>query len=80
MEEPTVLAVVLSAQMDYLGPHDVVIVSPDGGVPETCMAQTDQVVILAKEDLRRGRYQGTVQTDTLVRIRATVCQTIDGPR
>ncbi len=43
------------------------------------MAQTDLVLIVAKADLRQATYHGTVQVDTLVRVRATLCRTVEGP-
>lgn len=72
----TVLVVVLSSQVEYGGRYDVEIVPPVGGVRETCIAQTDIVVPIHKDELRGprngARYRGTVLTDTLRQVKAAL--------
>jgi hypothetical protein len=50
------------------------VVHPDGGVSQDCIAETDIVVTIDKRDtsgpVNGSRYQGTVMRDTLGQIRA----------
>lgn len=72
----TVTAVLLSAQVDYQGRHDVLIQRPDGGVARTSIAQTDLILSILKDELAEDRYRGTVLRDTLRQIRARLATSL----
>ena len=78
----TVQTVLLSAQVEYAGPYDVLILSPDGGVDRDCLAQTDILITIDKRDLsgaHGGRYRGTLMADSLARVRALLRRRLDLP-
>ena len=69
-----VLSVLLSSRVDLVGPFDVVVQPPVGGVRVPSIAQTDIVVTIDKRDisghLNGPRHRGTVLADTLLQVRA----------
>lgn len=72
-EHETVLGVLLSAQVEYAAEHDVLIYAGEC-VVEDSIAQADLLFTLSKIDLDKSRYRGTVQADTLKKVRATVAR------
>jgi hypothetical protein len=71
----TVLAVLLSAQTEFGGDHDVTILRGEAVLRDS-IAQGDLVFTLAKADLTAAHYRGTVLADTLIRVRAAVARVI----
>jgi mRNA-degrading endonuclease toxin of MazEF toxin-antitoxin module len=67
---PTVLVVLLSAQIEWQGRHDVLIKRPDGGIRSDSIAQTDLVFAVDKRDLPDELHRGDVMADTLRQVRA----------
>lgn len=76
---PTVLVVLLSAQPEYHGRHDVFIPRPVGGLTRDSIAQTDLVYVVLKSELTDERYRGTVLSDTLIQVRAKLSETLGFP-
>ena len=76
-----VLSVLLSTRVDLVGPFDVVVLPPIGGVRRPSIAQTDIVVTIDKRDIsgamNGSRYRGTVLADTLRQIRALLKARMD---
>jgi NaMN:DMB phosphoribosyltransferase len=68
-----VLGVLLSSQLEYAAEHDVLIYAGEC-VLEDSIAQADLLFTLSKIDLDQSHYRGTVQADTLVKVRATVAR------
>lgn len=81
-DSPTVQTILLSAKVEFAGPYDVLILSPDGGVERDCLAQTDILITIDKREISGaygGRYRGTVMADTLARVRALLRRRLDLP-
>jgi len=72
-EHETVLGILLSSQLAYSAEHDVLIYAGEC-VLEDSIAQADLLFTLSKIDLDRSRYRGTVQADTLLKVRAAVAR------
>lgn len=72
-EHETVLGVLLSAQTEFAAEHDVLIYAGEC-VQQDSIAQADLLFTLSKIDLDRSRYRGTVQADTLLKVRAAVAR------
>jgi hypothetical protein len=69
-----------SAQIEYAGPYDVLVIAPDGGVQRDSLAQSDIVITVDKRNLsgtNGARYRGTLMADTLAQIRALLRQRYD---
>lgn len=67
------LVVLLSTRIDLGGPCDVTVLPPDGGVTQTCLAETDIVLTVDKREMSGqagARYRGTLMADTFTQIRA----------
>lgn len=75
----TVTVVLLSAQPEYGGRHDVFIPRPVGGLERDSIAQTDLVFVILKAELTDDRYRGKVLSDTLVQVRAKLSETLGFP-
>jgi hypothetical protein len=75
------LVVLLSLRTDLIGPFDVIVLPPNGGVEGPSIAQTDVVLTVDKRDIsgptNGPRYRGTVLEDTLVQIRALLRDRLD---
>lgn len=69
-----VLAVLLSTRTDLVGPFDVIIPTPIGGLKRSSIAQTDIVVTIDKRDIsgpmNGPRYRGTVLADLFRQVRS----------
>jgi hypothetical protein len=74
--QETVTVVLLSAQTDYQGRHDVLIRRPDGGVERDSIAQTDLVLTILRDQLSDDRFRGIVLRDTLRQVRAKLAETL----
>jgi hypothetical protein len=74
--QETVTAVLLSAKTEYQSRHDVFIRRPDGGVARDCIAQTDLVFPILKDELTDERFRGTVLRDTLRQVRAQLANSL----
>ncbi len=72
----TVTVVLLSAQPEYGGRHDVFIPRPVGGLERDSIAQTDLVFVILKSELTDDRYRGKILSDTLVQVRAKLSETL----
>lgn len=72
----TVHVVLLSAQVEYAGRHDILLKLPDGGLKRDSIAQTDLTFVVLKRDLTPDRRRGVLQADTLRQIRAKVAETL----
>lgn len=72
----TVHVVLCSAQVQYLGRHDVLVKRPDGGLQRDSIAQTDQMFVMLKAELTGDRHRGTLLADTLRQLRAKVAETL----
>jgi len=76
-----VLAVLLSCRVDLVGPFDVVILPPIGGVECQSIAQTDIVVTIDKRDIsgpmNGTRYRGSVLADLFRQFRALLKARMD---
>ena len=74
--QETVLVVLFSAGVEYQWRHDVLVRRPEGGLERDSIAQTDLVFPVLKEELTDERFRGTLMTDTLRQIRATLANTL----
>lgn len=76
-----VLTVLMSARIDLVGPFDVVILPPIGGVERPSIAQTDIVITIDKRDLsgpmNGPRYRGTVLADSFRQVRSLLKARMD---
>lgn len=72
----TVTVVLLSAQPEYGGRHDVFIPRPVGGLERDSIAQTDLVFVILKSELSDERYRGKILADTLIQVRAKLSETL----
>jgi mRNA-degrading endonuclease toxin of MazEF toxin-antitoxin module len=69
----TVFAVLLSSQTEFAGADDVLVLAGEAVLRDS-IAQADLVYTLSKLDLGRARYRGTVQEDTVRKIRAALAR------
>jgi len=74
--QETVTVVLLSAQTEYQGRHDVLIRRPDGGLERGSIAQTDLVITVLRDELSDDRFRGIVLRDTLRQVRAKLAETL----
>jgi len=72
----TVHVVLLSAQVEYAGRHDILIKVPDGGLQRESIAQTDLTFVMLKRDLTLDRRRGVLLADSLRQVRAKVAETL----